>query len=325
MKQTASDRRLLFFVTLAVALWALGVFDRREPSDPAPSRCPGAASGGHGDGELACARGPSPRTSRRPRSPSSRGAGAHPPARGHASLVHGVARADVGLRARPSSGRRGTRTPCPRACGRTRVGARRARARADGARPRGACGAGARGFDPASMPAEFWARVADRVKSGSLGLLVIADNRFTEATGAEPSLASVLPVRGVKAVVPMTHGQRRPPRRLSRFPRRCARREAGTGHPATRLISWPGLEPSDVGAAGREGVRGPVGDEVLRGGRRAGRRCDGARRGRRRRRRAARDRGRTTRARAACSGSAASSTSPTRPTATRSRSCASAR
>ncbi len=95
------------------------------------------------------------------------------------------------------------------------------------------------GFDPTSMPAEFWSRVADRVKSGSLGVLVIADNQFAFRTGAEPSLASILPVKGVRAVAPTMPGSAD---LAGVYASAAALRatDAGTTHPATRLTSWPG-------------------------------------------------------------------------------------
>ena len=95
------------------------------------------------------------------------------------------------------------------------------------------------GFDPAKMPADFWVRVADRVKSGSIGVLVVADNRFAFATGAEVSLASILPVKGVKGVVPASPGSA-DLAGVYQTPAALRATEAGTKHPATRLTSWPG-------------------------------------------------------------------------------------
>ena len=94
------------------------------------------------------------------------------------------------------------------------------------------------GFDPATMPADFWSRVADRVKSGSLGVLVVADNRFAAATGAEPSLASILPVKGVKGVVPSSPGSA-DLAGVYPVPALLRATEAGTKHAATRITPWP--------------------------------------------------------------------------------------
>lgn len=93
------------------------------------------------------------------------------------------------------------------------------------------------GLDPKSLPADFWARVADRVKSGALGLLVVTENRFAHATATEPSLATVLPVTGSKPVVPAVTGGDLPGVYKSAVSLRAT--EAGTKHAATRLVSWP--------------------------------------------------------------------------------------
>lgn len=95
------------------------------------------------------------------------------------------------------------------------------------------------GVDPASLSKEFWERVADRVKSGSLGVLVCAENRFAAATGAEPSLASILPVKGVKGAVPASPGSNN---LAGVFPNGVPLRvtELGTKNPATRLVPMPG-------------------------------------------------------------------------------------
>jgi len=94
------------------------------------------------------------------------------------------------------------------------------------------------GVDPTSFPADFWARVADRVKSGSLGLLVATENRFGHATAIEPSLATILPVTGAKAVTPAVRGGDLPG--VYKNPVSLRATAAGTKHAATRLVSWPG-------------------------------------------------------------------------------------
>jgi len=93
------------------------------------------------------------------------------------------------------------------------------------------------GVDPKAFPAEFWARVADRVKSGALGLLVVTENRFAHAIATEPSLATILPVTGSKAVTPAVTGGDLPGVYKNAVSLRAT--EAGTKHPATRLVSWP--------------------------------------------------------------------------------------
>ena len=95
------------------------------------------------------------------------------------------------------------------------------------------------GVDPARLGAEFWARVAERVKAGSLGLLVLPEFAFLKAIATEPSLASILPVTGVRPVAPSTSGGRD---LAGVFPvaRSFAVTEAGTHHPVSRLVPYPG-------------------------------------------------------------------------------------
>jgi hypothetical protein len=95
------------------------------------------------------------------------------------------------------------------------------------------------GFDPSRMPAEFWVRVADRVRSGSLGLLLLSENRFGQALADEPSLRTILPVTGVRAVAAVSPGSREVVG-VYETERPFVVTDAGTRHPASRMVPFPG-------------------------------------------------------------------------------------
>jgi hypothetical protein len=94
------------------------------------------------------------------------------------------------------------------------------------------------GVDPARFPAEFWAAVAERVRDGRLGLLVLAEHRFAKAYADQPSLASVVPVADVKPVAPVApgstilHG-------VYDVPKGFVVTEAGRAHPAAKMVVFP--------------------------------------------------------------------------------------
>ncbi len=94
------------------------------------------------------------------------------------------------------------------------------------------------GVDPASLPADTWRRVADRVRAGTLGLLVLPESRFCKALAEEPSLRGVLPITGVKPVAPVEPGS---PRIHGVYdPAQTFRAtEAGLAHTVTRFTDYP--------------------------------------------------------------------------------------
>lgn len=94
------------------------------------------------------------------------------------------------------------------------------------------------GFDPARLGADVWARVAERVQGGRMGLLVLPDFAHASALAAEPSLSGLVPVRGVKELKPATAGGPLPGVFSSARPFRVT--EEGTKHPATRIVPFPG-------------------------------------------------------------------------------------
>lgn len=95
------------------------------------------------------------------------------------------------------------------------------------------------GLDPKRMPAEFWARVAGRVRDGRLGLLVVPDHLTGKALAEEPSLRAVLPVASVLPMAPLEKGGKLIPG-VFRAPQPFAVTADGTRHPASRLVSYPG-------------------------------------------------------------------------------------
>lgn len=94
------------------------------------------------------------------------------------------------------------------------------------------------GIDPSSIPADTWKRVADRVRAGTLGLLVLPEFRFCKALAEEPSLRGVLPVTGVKPVSAVEAGSRRI-HGVYETAQTFRATEAGLAHTATRLSDYP--------------------------------------------------------------------------------------
>jgi hypothetical protein len=92
--------------------------------------------------------------------------------------------------------------------------------------------------DPARFPPEFWARVAERVRAGRMGLLVVPDLLHGKALSDEPQLATVLPV-AAKAVVPAQRGDPTLPGVFS-APKPLSITKDGALHPASRIVSYPG-------------------------------------------------------------------------------------
>jgi hypothetical protein len=91
--------------------------------------------------------------------------------------------------------------------------------------------------DPKSVAPEVWARVAERVREGSLGLWIHPGTQNGVALSNEPSLAPLLPVTAAP-VRPTAPGA---PTIAGVYPepRTFQVTEAGATHPASRLVRWP--------------------------------------------------------------------------------------
>lgn len=94
------------------------------------------------------------------------------------------------------------------------------------------------GIDPAAIPADTWKRVAERVRSGTLGLLVLPEHRYCKALAEEPSLRGVLPVSGVKPVGVAEAGSRRI-HGVYEAAQTFRATEAGLAHTVTRFSDYP--------------------------------------------------------------------------------------
>jgi hypothetical protein len=97
--------------------------------------------------------------------------------------------------------------------------------------------------NPAHYPEDFWVRVAELVRDGRLGLLVIPDHTTGFALGNEPSLLTVLPVTGVLPLKPAAPGTAAAPATIPgvfETSRPFAVTADGTKHPASRFVSFPG-------------------------------------------------------------------------------------
>lgn len=94
------------------------------------------------------------------------------------------------------------------------------------------------GIDPSSIAADTWKRVAERVRAGTLGLLVLPEHRFCKALAEEPSLRGILPITGVKPVAPVEAGS---PRIHGVYDTAQTFRatEAGLAHTVTRFSDYP--------------------------------------------------------------------------------------
>lgn len=95
------------------------------------------------------------------------------------------------------------------------------------------------GVDPAKLSPEFWSSVADRVRSGRLGLLMVTENQFAKAQADEPSLKSILPITGAKAVGPTSVGSREIAGVYEKE-KSFVVTEDGTKHPASRMVPYAG-------------------------------------------------------------------------------------
>lgn len=94
-------------------------------------------------------------------------------------------------------------------------------------------------FDVAQLPASFWEHVALRVRERRLGLLVVPDHLSGHPTASEPSLRTVLPVASVLPLAPRAPGDRVLPG-VFQTAAPFAATEAGTRHPASRIVPFDG-------------------------------------------------------------------------------------
>lgn len=94
------------------------------------------------------------------------------------------------------------------------------------------------GIDPSSIASDTWKRVAERVRAGTLGLLVLPEHRFGKALAEEPSLRGILPITGVKPVAPVEAGSRRI-HGVYDTAQTFRATEAGLAHVVTRFSDYP--------------------------------------------------------------------------------------
>ncbi len=107
--------------------------------------------------------------------------------------------------------------------------------------------------DPASFPPAFWERVAERVKSGRLALLLLPGITNGRRMAEEPSLKPLMPVEALPVaavdrfsdVVAGVFAEERP----------FEATEEGRAHPASRLTSWSGWSRRIWEALGRGASR----------------------------------------------------------------------
>ena len=128
------------------------------------------------------------------------------------------------------------------------------------------------GVDPARFDDAFWARVAEKVKAKSLGLLVLAEHRFARAYAEHAALKDLLPVRGVKPVAPIAPGSQVIAGVFDE-PKRFVVTDAGRRHPASRIVPYPGwsVRHWDAQAGGTSGwttkfvapAEGPAADAAV--------------------------------------------------------------
>jgi hypothetical protein len=89
--------------------------------------------------------------------------------------------------------------------------------------------------DPAAFPDDFWTEVSDRVRSGSLGLLVLPGVRHGVLLASR--LEAVMPLKA-KPVAALEPGSKLVAGVFDE-PRRFYVTDAGKSHPASRLVQWP--------------------------------------------------------------------------------------
>ena len=91
-------------------------------------------------------------------------------------------------------------------------------------------------LDPSRLPAEFWSSVADRVRGGSLGLLLVPDSANGVAMSEIPALKALLPVAKVRPLEPVAVGG--PIAGVYSPARPILLADDAAEHPATRLVGW---------------------------------------------------------------------------------------
>jgi len=93
------------------------------------------------------------------------------------------------------------------------------------------------GLDPKRFPAAFWEGVAERVRTGRLGLLLVPDDQTAKALGNLAELRSVLPFTSVRALEPVSPGG--PLAGVFDAPRPFVLTEEGGSHPTARIVHYP--------------------------------------------------------------------------------------
>jgi hypothetical protein len=92
-------------------------------------------------------------------------------------------------------------------------------------------------FDPSRLPASMWTTVADRVRAGSLGLLILPNGATGHAIAETEALKPILPVAKVSPHAAVTPGGPVPGVFFEALP--IVLTEEGAAHPVTRLVKYP--------------------------------------------------------------------------------------
>ena len=110
-------------------------------------------------------------------------------------------------------------------------------------------------LDPSRFSSEFWTSVADRVRAGSLGLMLVPDYAYGQAMAEIPALQSVSPIAKARAVAPIVAGG--PIAGVYPNPHPILLAADAVEHPAARIVPfkrwnaswWDSLGRGDAKAA----------------------------------------------------------------------------
>ena len=93
-------------------------------------------------------------------------------------------------------------------------------------------------FEPSRLPAEFWSHVADRVRAGSLGVLLLPDYAKGQAMAEIDALKPLTPVAKARAVAGIVPGG--PVAGVFASERPFLLADDAVDHPAARIVDWKG-------------------------------------------------------------------------------------